>query len=55
MIKAKWWACQRLKTNKEENLAKYVGSVYEDVKKAEKIERITMRKVGTSRKSKTHN
>jgi len=36
-IKIKWWAKRRLKTIREENLTKHVGSIYAYVKKAEKI------------------
>jgi len=47
------WAYRRLKTNKEENLTKHVGFVYANVKKAEQIGKVMMRKVATSIKSKT--
>jgi len=46
-------AYRRLKTNKEENLTKHVGFVYANVKKAEQIGKVMMRKVATSIKSKT--
>jgi len=47
------WAYRRLKTTREENLTKHVGFVYSYAKKA-KIEKVMMRKVATSRKSKTY-
>jgi len=45
-------AYRRLKTNREENLRKYARH---NVKKAEKIGRILMRKVVTNKQSKAHN
>ena len=46
-----------MKVNSEDNLTKYVGSMYAYVKKAEIIRtvRIIIRIVATSRKSRTHN
>jgi len=44
-------AYQKIKTNREENLTNYGGSIYAYVKKAEKIGRVMMRKVAISRKS----
>jgi len=43
-----------LKTNREGSLTKHVGFVYAYAKNA-KIEKLMMRKVATSRKSKNHN
>jgi len=43
------WAYRRLKTSREANLTNHVGFVYVYVKQAK-----TLRKVATSRKSKTH-
>ena len=54
-IKVKWWAWWRLKTNREENLTKHAGSVHAYVKKEEKIGKVILRKVATSKKGKTHN
>jgi len=42
-----------LKTDREESLTKHVGFVYAYAKKA-KIEKLMMRKMATSRKSKNH-
>jgi len=51
-------AYRRLKANREESLTKYDGSIYAYAKKAyckesKKIGRVMMRKMATSRKSKT--
>jgi len=45
----------RMQANREEELKKYAGLVHACVKKAEKTGRVMMRKVATSRKSKTQN
>jgi len=54
MVKVKWWAWRRLKTNREEHLTRHAGSVHAYVKKEEKIGKVIMRKMPTCRKSKTH-
>jgi len=43
-----------IKTNREESLTNHVGFIYAYTEKA-KIEKLMMRKVATSRKSKNHN
>jgi len=54
MVKVKWWAWRRLKTNREEHLTRHAGSVHAYVKKEEKIGKVIMRKMATCRKSRTH-
>jgi len=44
------WAYQRLKTNREQHLAKHVGSICAYVQKAKKLGKVIMKKVATSRK-----
>jgi len=44
---AAYW---RLKANREEHLAKYTGSIYAYVKKAEKIGRVMIIKVANKQK-----
>jgi len=43
-----------LKTDREESLTKHVGS-YMPMQRKQKIEKLMMKKVATSRKSKNHN
>jgi len=43
-----------IKTNREENLTKHVGFVYMHMQRKQKMEKLMMRNVATSRKSKTY-
>ena len=49
------WAYQRLKTNREENLTKHVRVGICIFRKTKKKEKLMMKKVATTRKSKAQN